>query len=110
MVIACRVLVPAKSRRLDPAEEHFTCNATLWFEINPLTVESARRERYGWNPHISSIARTPYSLSKREDARDGPAWVADSPSTAPVWIYLFLIGDRPEQLGWAVVAGNDLAI
>ena len=79
-------------------------------EINSLSVQGARRERYGWNPHISSIGRTPYFFWKREDTRDGPALVVDNPPTAPVWIDLFLIGDRPEQCRRSVVAGEDLAI
>jgi hypothetical protein len=79
-------------------------------EINRRTLKNACGKRYGWNPRISSIARTPYSFWKREDTRDGPALVADASSTALVWIYLFVIGDRPEQRRWAVVAGDDLAI
>ena len=82
----------------------------VMIEINRRTLKSVCGERYGWNPHILSIARTLYSFWKREDTRNGPALVADASSTALVWIYLFVIGDRPEQRRWAVVAGDDLAV
>jgi hypothetical protein len=79
-------------------------------ETNRRTLQNARGERYGWNPHISSIARTPYPFWKREDTGDDLGLVADASSTALVWIYLFVIGDRPEQRRWAVVFGDDLAL
>ena len=111
MVINCSVVVRAKSPRLDSSVELLTSIHIVNFMIalNPRTVQNASREKYGWNPHISSSARTPYSFWKSEDTRDG-ALVADASSIALVWIYLFVIGDRPEQRRWAVVAGDDVAI
>ena len=121
MDIDCSVLVRAKSAQLDSSVELLTSihirqprnifyvQRDFMIETNRRTLQNARGERYGWNPHISSIARTPYSFWKREDTRD-VALVADASSTALVWIYLFVIGDRPEQRRWAVVAGDDLAL
>jgi hypothetical protein len=79
-------------------------------EINRRTVQNARGERYGWNLHISSIARTPFPFWKREDTGDDLGLVAEASSTALVWIDLFVIGDRPERRRWAVVASDDLAV
>ena len=115
------VLARAKSPRLHSRVElltstHIRQPGTFYvqrdfmIEINRRRQKTAGRERYGWNPHISSIARTLYSFWKREDTRDSPALVADATSTALVWIYIFVLGDRPEQRRWAVVAGDDLAV
>ena len=111
----------AKSPRLDSSVElltstHIRQPGTFYvqrdfmIEINRRTQKSARSERYGWNPHISSIARTPYSFWKREDTRDGPALVAEASFTSLIWSYLFVLGDRAKQRRWAMVAGDELAI